>query len=214
MLAGAPGAGKSVVALNWAWRTEEPVLYVAQDSPRSVLQRMTALATKTPISRADGPLPAELKPNLVVTTGAHTVALIESEIVALTEWWQRPPSIIFIDNLIDMRSDRGQHMDVAFYADILPALKQAAIKHDVAIVALHHVQRFAGRAVGSGETPLTMTDLLFGGEREARHVWGVYRSNDRKTIYLQVLKQQDGQARSDGTLKAEMVWQPEYGRIL
>jgi len=35
--------------------------------------------------------------------------------------------------------------------------------------------------------PLTMNSLLFAGEREARHVWGVY-NNGADTLHIQVLK--------------------------
>jgi len=219
VLAGAPGGGKSLTALNWAWRTPDSVLYLVQDSPRAVLRRLTALAVNQPvydIREEDMDYWAQqvqergVRDELVVSHGAHTVTDIRHKIIAMTEWLQEPPKLVVIDNLIDMKSDEAMHMDNNFYADILTNLKQLAIDTDVGILILHHVSR--GDAA-EGTEPLSMTSLLFGGEREARHVWGVYRGGDDRRVFIQILKQQDGQADARGNLKVDLSWMPKEGRL-
>jgi hypothetical protein len=55
-----------------------------------------------------------------------------------------------------------------------------------------------------------MKDLLFAGEREARHVWGVYRPRTN-LLHVSVLKNQDGRADPGGGLYVPLDWQPEEG---
>ena len=61
---------------------------------------------------------------------------------------------------------------------------------------------------------ITMADLLHGGEREARHVWGVYHDEDATEMSVQVLKQQDGPAKPNGELEIVLSWIPEIGHLI
>lgn len=218
ILAGAPGGGKSLLAINWAWRSADSILYLAQDSPRSVLMRFTALALGKRLSDIRDEdldywstrLPHDKREELVIQGGAQAVADVEARIIALTEWLMEPPKLVVVDNLIDMRIEGLSHMESGFYASLLPALKQMAIAHDVGILGLHHVTRSDDH--GLGDEPLKMKDLLFAGERESRHVWGAY-NDGRRTINWQVLKQQDGKADPRGNLGVRLDWSPEYGTV-
>lgn len=219
MLGGAPGGGKSLFALNWAWKTEDPLLYLAQDSPRSVLRRLTALALGQRVSAiteddieywASRVHDLGKRQELVVATGAQTVEEIGAKITALTEWLMEPPTLVVIDNLFDMRSEGNSYMSNEFYADLLPNLKQLAIERDVGLLILHHVTR--GDEHGLGTEPLRLKDLLFAGEREAGHVWGIYRPYD-KVVNIQVLKNRDGAADPRGKLYVSLDWQPESGTL-
>jgi len=211
-----------LLALNWAWRTADATLYLAQDSPRSVLRRLTALALNkrvADISETDVEYwskrikDLDKRQELIIATGAHSVEQLMAKIDALTEWLMEPPPLIIIDNLFDMKSEGNSYMSTEFYADLLPALKQMAIEKDVGLVIMHHVTRSGdnGKKHGLGTEPLRMTDLLFAGEREARHVWAVYRGHDNRHLNFQILKQQDGRAESDGSLRIGLDWQPESG---
>lgn len=215
VLGGAPGGGKSLVALNWAWRSPDSILYLAQDSPRSVMRRLAALALHKRVSDVSeddieywSQRVRELgkRQDLVLAMGAHSVRDIEEKIIALTEWLMEPPCLVIVDNLFDMRSEGNSYMETGFYADLLPSLKQLAINRDVGLLLLHHVTR--SNEHGLGTEPLRMKDLLFAGEREARHVWGVYRPHDR-VVNIQVLKNQDGEADPSGGLQVSLDWQPE-----
>jgi len=221
VLAGAPGGGKSTVAANWAWRSQDPILYLAIDRPLDMMQRLVAIGLDKRMSEvAQGELDywstrlTGKRDELVIETGTQTVESLEHRLIALTEWLMEPPHVVFVDNLFDLRSEGNSYMSNDFYADVLPALKQLAINHDVGIVLLHHVTRSGerGKKHGQGSEPLTMTDLLHGGEREAAHVWGVYRGHGNRQLFVQVLKQGHGRADAGGSLKVALDWSPETMR--
>lgn len=230
IMGGAPGSGKSTVGIYLAVNATVPTLYCTQDSPHSVFQRMAALYTDQHIKtvrknlQKGGKLEKDIveavrkvrRPELVVEHGRKTPGDIDRMIVALTEWLGHPPPLVIIDNLIDMVVDHNKqsmhHQDTGFYAIVLTALKEIANKRGVAIVALHHVLK--GGNSGDGLHPITMTDLFHGGDREARHVWGIYHNEDTSRMYFQVLKQQDGPAKPGGQLRVPLVWVPESGSLL
>ncbi len=226
-MAGAPGGGKSTVAVNLAMQVTYPVLYLAQDSPHSVVGRMAALgsgqttrdATRAIAQDHDrddlGEKLGNTRPTLVINRGAVTLDAMEHMIRALKEWLGESPPLVILDNLIDTIVPGTTHGDMSFYTTALPTIKQMAIEHDFACIALHHVTRGGGRETSHarGTKGMSMNDLLFAGERESRHVWGVYHSQQSDEMYLQVLKQQDGRADPDGGLKVGLRWYPSLGRL-
>lgn len=233
IIAGGAGGGKSTLAINWVMAATEPVLYLAQDTPASVKARMIALIGKqktqdvadaltTPDGRELAAFDAEqIRDTLVLEEGAVSVQRIELLLSSLTEWLGAPPPIVIVDNLIDMKAEGGKtHHDPGFYAQILPELKQMAIKWNVMVVALHHITRStpgsrdsARRDQGQGNKPIRMTDLYFAGERESRHVWGVHLP-DSNQMKVQILKQQDGAADPDGALWVRLRFIPQYSRVV
>lgn len=219
MLGGAPGGGKSLFALNWAWKSQDPILYLAQDSPRSVLRRLTALALGQRVSQiteddidywAERVRNLGKREELIISTGAQSVADVSAKITALTEWLMEPPTLVVIDNLFDMKSEGNSYMSVEFYADLLPSLKQLAIERDVGFLILHHVTKSDEH--GLGTEPLRLKDLLYAGDREPGHVWGIYRPYD-KVVNVQVLKNRDGEADPTGGLYVSLDWQPESSTL-
>ncbi len=229
ILAGAPGGGKSMVAVNMAMEMQYPILYFAQDSPNSILARMGAIATGRKTSevasafedpevrgRLAHRLEGHQNPMLIFNRGAVTIDQLEQKVHAMREWAGMYPPLVFIDNLIDMIVPGVTHTETTFYATILPQLKQMCNENDMTIIGLHHVTRGGGSETshGTGTRPIKMNDLLFAGEREARHVWGVFHpAADEHQLQLQILKQQDGPADPDGGLRVGLRWFPEHGRI-
>lgn len=223
VMGGAPGGGKSTLAANLAVASETPVLYFAQDTPTSMLARMVALLLGVEVLEARRHIAsdpdyvsrrlADSRPQLIFNAGAVTVERIEASVDALTEWIGAAPHMVIIDNLIDLRVDGFHHQETGFYAEVLPRLKQMAIHKDCSVLALHHVIRSGpSRDQASGTSPLRLTDLLHAGEREARHVWGVFHNGDDE-MYWQILKQQDGPANPGGELKVPLRWRPRMGRL-
>lgn len=228
IVAGAPGAGKSVFALNLAMSLDDLSLYMAMDSAPSVHARLAALALNTETDWVYDQLRSDSKQelldslqginhNLLVSAGADGVRGIESRIIALTELYGHAPRLIVIDNLIDMIVEGHVHTDTSFYAAALNPLKQMAIKYDTCIMALHHVTRRGGEnganPHGLGTRALRMTDLLYSGEREAEHVLGVYHNVNKSKMYVQVLKQRDGEADPEGGMRVGLTWHPSFGRL-
>lgn len=224
VLAGAPGGGKSLLAVNMAMGVDYPCLYFAQDSPASVLVRMASVALDMTHNEAHGMMSKrreemaemmeDVRPTLVFERGAVTVDRVRESAEALTEWLGEAPPLIFIDNLIDMIVEGYTSSETGFYATALPKLKQMANELNTTVVLLHHVIRSGeSRKEGRGRSGIKMSDLLFAGEREARHVWGVY--NDGKdTLHVQVLKQQDGPADPDGGMEERLRWYPKMNKVV
>ena len=88
-----------------------------------------------------------------------------------------------------------------------------ANKYNCAVIALHHVTRGGNAGHADGRSGIQMNTLLHAGEREARHVWGVYNDGEG-TITVQVLKQQDGPADPDGHLEIPLRWTPRLGSLM
>lgn len=224
IIAGAPGGGKSTLAVNLAMKMDYPSLYLAQDSPASVLSRMSALVTKSDIASTSKALTSEdrydisrrlkdERPTLVFERGAVTIEGIENRIIALTEWLGESPKILYIDNLIDLIVEGTTHGDNSFYTKALPALKRLANQYNIAVIVLHHVTRSGNAGHASGRERLQMNNLLFAGEREARHVWGVYNDGEGN-LNVQILKQQDGPADPFGGLEIGLRWHPRMGSLM
>lgn len=226
VVAAAPGGGKSTLAVALATKMDDSVLYIVQDSPASVMARLASNLFSMPVQSAQRML-AERDPSLIerleahprhdrllITSGAHTVGLIRDKIVAYIEWEGRAPKLIILDNLVDTKSEKGGSAENTFYADVLLNLKQLAIEFDCHVMVLHHVKRSGNDSERDmGREPLRMKDLLFAGDREARHVWGIY-NNGSNVMTVQILKQQDGLADPLGHIRIPFSWDPAYSRLV
>lgn len=224
VLAGAPGGGKSMLAVNIAMHSEYPAIYFAQDSPASILVRMASIALNVSHNDAHRMISTDreglaramedVRPTLLFERGAVTIERVQNSVQALTEWLGEAPPLVFIDNLIDMMVEGYRASETGFYATVLPQLKQMANELNTSVIVLHHVIRSGeSRAEGRGRSGIKMSDLLFAGEREARHVWGVYNDGkDRMTV--QVLKQQDGPADPDGKMIEHLRWYSKANKIV
>lgn len=224
ILAGAPGGGKSTLAVNLAMKMDYPTLYLAQDSPASVLSRMAALVTQDSIAETGKKINSKqryhiskqletARDSLIFERGAVTLDGIKWRLEALQEWMGEAPKLMFIDNLIDLIVEGTTHGDSSFYTKALPELKRMANTYNTAIIALHHVTRGSGQTHANGRTGITMNNLLYAGEREARHVWGVYNDGEG-TLHVQILKQQDGPADPEGDMEFTLKWYPQLGNLM
>ena len=227
LIAAAPSAGKSVFAVNLALNLTEPVLYIAQDSPASVLARMAALDLGIPIDEAFDRIRDDVEdvasdiegrhPLLAVEAGACDLDRIDQLVWAATEWLGRAPAVVVLDNLINTIVPGHHHQDIGFYATALPRFQQLSLQENLCFIALHHVTRRgndAGRNVqGLGTRQLNMTDLLYSGEREAEHVLGIYHDQQKTKLNVQILKQRDGEADPEGDMEVSLRWHPKLGKL-
>jgi hypothetical protein len=85
-----------------------------------------------------------------------------------------------------------------------------ANKYNCAVIVLHHVTKGDH---ADGRSGISMNSLLYAGEREARHIWGVY-NDGADTLQVQVLKQQDGPADPGGKLEIPLRWTPRLGSLM
>ena len=230
LVAGAPGAGKSVFGLNVAMSLDVPVYYIAQDSAPSVLSRVAALALGAEIGwvydqlRDDDDkkqrILHDLKdayPNLYIhDKGPLTVEGLDTRLEAMTELLGMAPPLVIVDNLIDTIVPGYTHTDMGFYSSSLNEFKRIGLERNVCIMALHHVTRRGGEYTnphGLGTRALMMTDLLYSGEREAEHVLGVYHTVAKDQMKIQILKQRDGDSDPEGGLEVGLMWHPRLGKL-
>jgi hypothetical protein len=155
-------------------------------------------------------------PNVFIEDDPLTVADLDLRLEAMTELLGIAPPLVIIDNLIDLRVEGYSYTDMGFYSTCLPQLKALAKKHNVCVLALHHVTRSGGEGGsphGLGTRALKMTDLLYSGEREAAHVIGIYHSLDKHSLRVQILKQRDGDSDPEGGLEHGLMWHPKLGKL-
>lgn len=218
IIGGHEGGGKSTLCANWAWRASQPRLYLAQEDPFTTLQLLAALATnqlKDNIQPEDKDYWAERLAKmdrletLDIVTEAYTLEKLEARLIALHEWLMESPPLVFIDSLFDIQVEGSNYMTSEHWGTVLPALKQLALTYDVTFVCQHHANREGIKNLGL--EPLTLRSLLYGGGREAAHVWGVYHSADTRHMYVQILKQRGGVADPSGNLYVSLDWEPASG---
>lgn len=225
IVGGAPGSGKSLIAINLAMAVDYPVLYIAQDTPASVVARMVSIEKGWDLEKSmkelySGKAADELSAvmrekhsNIMIERRPVNVERIENMLSAIEEWQGKTPPLVVVDNLIDMRVEGSTHADMSFFTKTLPELKFLANEKNTCIMLLHHVvRRGENSSAGRGTAPLTLNDLYFAGEREARLVLGVW-NNGQDALHLQVLKQQDGASSADGNIQVDLKWTPRLARL-
>jgi predicted ATP-dependent serine protease len=147
MIAGAPGAGKSTIALAEALRTQVPTLYICADTNQHTMaMRLLSMITGVSQREAEFTLATEpLKAKDVLRHAAHifwsfdsvpTLDDINEEVTAFEELWGESPTMIIVDNLMDVALDSGE--EFAAMRSVMKELKYLARDTNAAVVVLHH----------------------------------------------------------------------------
>lgn len=160
MLAGKPGAGKSIFALNmldrWA-RENVPIMYFSADSDEyTVARRLGGIISGLPTDRIEQLKPRELGAILDVDYLRHirfeyrtqsrdeTAAdFIAERMAAYEQMYGAFPSVVFVDNLINY-SPSSQ--DWGAMIDLLNELNSLALETMSHICVLHHASRGYGNS--------------------------------------------------------------------
>lgn len=152
MIAGPPGAGKSMLALSaaltWA-RQGVPVLYISADSNEATMaSRAAACVTGHPVDTVAktieiglwaeeyAPRLAELPIRFEYDDCDPTIGDIANGLTAFLEVWGTAPHVIILDNLMNMTSDDSNE-----WQGMRNAVKQLhyiARKSKACVVVLHH----------------------------------------------------------------------------
>jgi predicted ATP-dependent serine protease len=150
MIAGTPGAGKSSVALALALRAKVPTLYVSADTnAHTMAMRLLSMITGKTQSEAEHMLENDVADSREVINensghifwsfeSSPTLDDLDQEVSAFEELWGCSPTLIVIDNLMDMANDGGE--EFANMRSTLKELKYLARDTNAAVVVLHHTK--------------------------------------------------------------------------
>ena len=150
MIAGTPGAGKSTLALALALRSKVPTLYVSADTnAHTMAMRLLSMITGKPQSDAELLLNDDVDGSRKIINeasghifwsfeSAPTLADIDQEVLAFEELWGCAPTLIVVDNLMDVANDGGE--EFASMRSTIKELKYLARDTNAAVLVLHHTK--------------------------------------------------------------------------
>lgn len=223
MIAGAPGAGKSTLALDIATRSGVPTLYCSADThAHTVSLRLLA--------NLSGREQAAIEPHMnnpqyeqwVKTTlapsshirwcfeSAPTIQRIEQEIDAFHELYGDTPDMVVVDNLTDVISD-GQD-EWGGMRTLLKDMKFLARFHDTAFLVLHHTSEGWNMQAGTPHTP--PRQALQGKVAQTPALVLTVSNHDPGWLYVCPVKSRYGQADPTGFSPVIFQYQPECMRVL
>jgi energy-coupling factor transporter ATP-binding protein EcfA2 len=150
MIAGTPGAGKSTLALAVALRSKVPTLYISADTnAHTMAMRILSMITGQSQSVAEQFLIDDVEKTRKIINehaghifwsfeSAPTLRDLDLECAAFEELWGCPPTLIVVDNLMDIAGDGGDEFG-AMRSNI-KELKYLARDTNAAVLILHHTK--------------------------------------------------------------------------
>lgn len=150
MIAGTPGAGKSTLALAMALRAKVPTLYVSADTnAHTMAMRLLSMITGKPQSEAETMLNDDVigSRKIINDSSGHifwsfesapSLADLDQEVMAFEELWGCAPTLIVVDNLMDIANDGGE--EFAGMRSTIKELKYLARDTNAAVLVLHHTK--------------------------------------------------------------------------
>lgn len=176
LVLGAPGVGKSAMALKWALSAGGPALILSQDTDLGTQAGRTVSAlTGVPHSEVMNDLDKWEKflsaniPQLpLMYDYPATSDDVGDMIVAAEEFFGVVPPIVVVDVLKNVVAEKSYEG----YVSAIEELHRAARRFGTCVVLLHHVNRQGRNA--SGVKPVRLDDGQYGGEGDAEIVLGLW----------------------------------------
>lgn len=149
MIAGAPGAGKSSIALAIAAKTKVPTLYFSADTnAHTMAMRLVAMSGKMSQNAAEHLLKKKtIEATEILVLNNHlfwsfestpTLKDLDDEVSAFETVWGRSPTLIVVDNLMDIAMDG--HEEFHGMRAAMKELKYLARDTNSAVLVLHHTK--------------------------------------------------------------------------
>lgn len=150
MIAGTPGVGKSTLALAIALRSKVPTLYVSADTnAHTMAMRLLSMITNRNQTEAEQMLIEDVENSRKIINeqsghifwsfdSAPTLADLDNEVLAFEELWGCSPTLIVVDNLMDIANDSGE--EFAGMRSTIKELKYLARDTNAAVLVLHHTK--------------------------------------------------------------------------
>lgn len=149
VIAGLPGAGKSSAALHIAARLKQPTLYFSADTNAHTMA-MRLLAMRSRITQVEAETMLKQSPDTAESIlmeynhlywsfeSSPTLKDLDEEVRAFETIWGRSPTLIVIDNLMDIAND-GQE-EFAGLRQIMKELRFLARDTNACVLVLHHTK--------------------------------------------------------------------------
>lgn len=219
MIAGAPGAGKSSLALAIAVKLRVPTLYFSADT-NSRTMAMRTLAMINGVSQVQAEYMLNSQKDLAMqclSSVSHifwsfdstpTLRDIDEEVSAFETQWGTSPTLIIIDNLMDVAMDGFEEFGGMRQA--MKELKYLARNTNAAVLVLHHTQESVGgfpcqpRSAIQGKVSQVPAMVLTTAQEE---------SGDENFLCVAPVKNRYGKANKSGGYYVKLAFHPESMQI-
>jgi hypothetical protein len=204
LIAGAPGAGKSIFTLAWLLGIDRPTRLVSLDTDpltqaSRLVANLTGRTTSEVLSRkGEWAAWLEQRPgSLLLTDRPPTPPQIGEILEADTMAWGEAPAYIAIDDVEKMRlGARGFTEWVGAYVE----MHQQAKRHGSVVLGIHHMRAGDSRDY---TLPPRRSDLQYAPDYEPEIVLGIWRP--RPTLMrVSILKNRMGEDNPNGHLYCEL----------
>lgn len=149
VVAGTPGAGKSTVALHIAARLKQPTLYFSADTnAHTMAMRLIAMTGGITQQQAENMMKYDPEQaESLLTDNNHlywsfepspTLKDLDEEVSAFETIWGRSPTLIVVDNLMDIAMDG--HEEFSGMRAAMKELKYLARDTNACVLVLHHTK--------------------------------------------------------------------------
>lgn len=149
VVAGTPGAGKSSIALHIAARLKQPTLYFSADTnAHTMAMRLVAMSGRMTQQQAENLLKSNPDTaESILADNNHLYWSFESspslkdldeEVAAFETMWGRSPTLIVVDNLMDIAMDG--HDEFGGMRQAMKELKYLARDTNACVLVLHHTK--------------------------------------------------------------------------
>lgn len=213
MFAGAPGAGKSTLALAIALRTNVPTLYISADTgAHTMSMRLFSMITGKSQSEAELTLSKDFvyaREALAPTNhikwsfdAAPSLNDIDEEVLAFEELHGENPHLIVLDNLIDITDGGGEEW--SGMRSVMKEIKYLARDTNAAILLLHHTsEAFNGN-------PCPPRASIQGKVSQLPALICTMAQTDEGLLAIAPVKNRYGKANASGENATFLSFAPEY----
>lgn len=207
LVASGPGVGKSALALAYAVKSREPILYLSMDTDAlTTTIRAGQMLTRFPADRVEALLKDEEFSYIRLECLGHIDFSFRSGIdftelsmmvAGYAEKWGAFPHLIVVDNLANIAFDGDEFGELR---RIIADLHQLARMTQSAVIACHHVTGY----YDSGTEPVPLSGLQGKISKMPELILTLSRGGDGTTLFVAPVKNRSGKADPSGLWRIPM----------
>lgn len=222
MIAGRSGSQKSGFGIWLVAEWDLPTLYFAADM---TLNEISSRLACSRLGKTTGELYDDLKHGgepkaaieaeldnmkVQVATGSITMKGIDDQIAAYVEMWNAYPSVIVIDNLMDVE---GATSDYTEQMRVMEEIVGLARFTGATVLVLHHATDKSDMARKYSTDPPSRSDIKNGMTEKPQLILGVSLDPNTMHFKIAILKQRMGPSDQTGAVKGILDAEPEKTRF-